>query len=90
MFDYESPIKIIEQQMQMDFENNVLNAIKSYGVVVDKDELIKALQYDRNQYEKGQADMLDEVIKKLSESADTILSDKQYYTLMELKEQKNE
>lgn len=32
------------------------------------------------------SDAIDEAIKKLSESEDTILSDKQYYTLMELKE----
>lgn len=42
----------------------------------------------RTYFEKGQAYMLDEVIKKLAESEDTMLSDKQYYTLMELKEQK--
>lgn len=44
--------------------------------------------------DKARADerekVLDEVIKKLAESEDTMLSDKQYYTLMELKEQKNE
>lgn len=40
-------------------------------------------------YDDGQADMLNEVIKKLAEDEDTILSDKQYYALMELKEQKN-
>ncbi len=41
----------------------------------------------REIYEKGKAEMLDEVIKKLAENDDTILTDKQYYTLMELKEQ---
>lgn len=34
------------------------------------------------------ADAIDECIEKLAESEDTILSDRQYYTLMELKEQK--
>lgn len=41
-------------------------------------------------YTKGRADAIDDVIKKLAESEDTILTDKQYYTLMEMKEQKNE
>lgn len=38
-------------------------------------------------YQQGRADAIDEIIKKLAESEDTILSDRQYYTLMELKEQ---
>ena len=38
--------------------------------------------------EKIRADELRKVILKLSESEETMLSDKQYYTLMELKEQK--
>ena len=31
-------------------------AVQSYGINVDKDELIRALQYDREQYYKGYAD----------------------------------
>ena len=50
---YESPIKVIMGQMRMEQENNIYRAIRDYGVDVDKEELIKALQYDRNQYEKG-------------------------------------
>ena len=33
-------------------ENHIMATIRQY-VDVDKDELIRALQYDRNQYEKG-------------------------------------
>ena len=50
---YESPIELYIGQMRMEQENNVYKAIQEYGVNVDKDELIKALQYDRGQYEKG-------------------------------------
>ena len=50
---YESPVKVIMGQMRMEQENNIFKAIQDYGVDVDKDELIKALQYDRDQYEKG-------------------------------------
>lgn len=39
--------------------------------------------------EKIRADAIDECIKTLAKSEDTILSDRQYYTLMELKEQQN-
>lgn len=53
---YQSPIEIITKQMRTQFEDNVFKAIQDYGIVVDKEELIKALQYDRNQYEKGFAD----------------------------------
>ena len=57
---YESPInriceeiqtKIIEQE-----ENQILQAVKNCGIAVDKEELIRALMYDRQQYEKGYAD----------------------------------
>lgn len=37
-------------------------------------------------YSEIRADAIDGAIKKLAESEDTILSDRQYYTLVELKE----
>lgn len=54
-FDYQSPIKLMEQQMQTHIEGEILRAVQSVGVDVDKDELIRALQYDREQYAKGYA-----------------------------------
>lgn len=57
---YENPIqgtlreiqtKIIEAQ-----ENYIMQVVQDCGVSVDKEELIKALMYDRQQYEKGYAD----------------------------------
>lgn len=53
---YQSPIEIITKKMRTQFEDNVFKAIQDYGIVVDKEELIKALQYDRAQYAKGYAD----------------------------------
>lgn len=54
---YESPIEIIQQDIansiQFKLENDICNAIYSYGINVNKEELIKALAYDRNQYDKG-------------------------------------
>lgn len=53
---YESPIEVLTKQMQFKFEDDVFKAVQQYGITVDKKELIKALQYDRGQYEKGFAD----------------------------------
>ena len=57
---YESPIVMYVDKIMQDLEKqtdeDVLNAVIRVGVTVDKDELIKALQYDRDQYEKGYHD----------------------------------
>ena len=50
---YESPIKIIYGQMQTQMEGEILKAVMSTDIQVDKEELIRALQYDRKQYECG-------------------------------------
>lgn len=50
---YESPIEIIEGAFTTEYENGVMTAVQKYGVNVDKEELIKALNYDREQYRKG-------------------------------------
>ena len=51
--------------MVQEDENMVMKAIRKVGVNVDKGELIKALQYDRNQYEKGYEDGKNEVLDKI-------------------------
>lgn len=53
---YESPIDIIYSEMQTKLEGKVFKAVQNVGINVNKDELIKALSYDRHQYEKGYAD----------------------------------
>ncbi len=53
---YETPIKLIKQQMETEIEGMVLRAVQRVGVDVDKEELIRALEYDRGQYEKGYRD----------------------------------
>ena len=54
---YESPIQAFIGQMHIaherTLESEVIKAIRGIDVAVDKEELFKALQYDRNQYEKG-------------------------------------
>lgn len=51
--DYESPVQIYLSQMQGQLEEGIYNTVQSYGIDVDKDELIKALINDRQQYVKG-------------------------------------
>lgn len=50
---YKSPIDIVVGKFNTQIENNVFKAVQDYGISVDKDELIKALKYDRDQYEHG-------------------------------------
>lgn len=58
---YESPITLIIQQLTTDFAQKRDEAIweavfnEKVAVDIDKDELIKALRYDRGQYEQGYA-----------------------------------
>ena len=61
---YESPIEIISQQIDdminkvaEERENKIVaNICEQIHVNVDKEELLKALAYDRNQYNKGYDD----------------------------------
>lgn len=46
---YESIVKFV-------IDNDIINEIIKICVNVDRDELIKALEYDRNQYAKGYED----------------------------------
>ena len=73
---YESPIEIVKtmhDRIEHDIENNVFKLINSYGININKDELIKALKYDRHQYEKGYTEGYNQGIKdaisKLKEHA---------------------
>ena len=50
---YESPIKVFQSNLEMQFEGEILKAVQRIGITVDKDELIRALRYDREQYQKG-------------------------------------
>lgn len=70
MTEYKSKVKYeapIEMNIEEDFpdygsmavfeiENMICSAVLKVGITVDKEELIKALRYDRGQYEKGYAD----------------------------------
>ena len=53
---YQSPIEVIQTQIQSQIEGEIYKAVMRVGINVDKDELLKALQYDRGRYQKGYAD----------------------------------
>lgn len=53
---YKSPIEIMQTGMRVQMENGIMKAVQDVGIHVDKDELLKALAYDREQYQKGYED----------------------------------
>ena len=70
---YECPVKFnfsdIKMQTVKQQENEVYMTVQKCGVDIDKEELIRALQYDREQYEKGYEDAVrqvkEDIIEKL-------------------------
>lgn len=57
MFDYQSPVEMLVGEMTTRIENACNATIQQkLGFNIDKEELVKALQYDRHQYEKGYQD----------------------------------
>lgn len=70
---YKSPIDIFTQtenivkQMQEKQDEYVYRCVLKTGVDVDKEELVKALVYDRGQYEKGYYDGINEFAERVKE-----------------------
>lgn len=62
---YESPIKIIIGQIKTNYEDAIYRTIQNFRINVDREELLKALEYDRGQYEKGYNDAIDDFAKEL-------------------------
>lgn len=60
MYDYKSPIEIIAEdvykRLSHNIENDIMTAVAYHKIRVDKEELLKALAYDRGQYGKGYDD----------------------------------
>lgn len=64
---YESPVNVIYGEMQTQIEGDIFKAIQNVGIDVDKEELLKALQYDREQYSKGYSDGYAKAIDEFAE-----------------------
>lgn len=69
---YKSPIDIAYKEMELQIEKcakqldeDIYTAIMQYDIIVDEKELLRALQYDRNQYEKGYSDGKADAIAEL-------------------------
>ena len=58
---YKSPIEIVQEQLKTQLDNKILFRVtQEIGINIDKDELLKALAYDRQQYEKGYNKAIDD------------------------------
>ena len=64
--DYESPIKIVLGEMQSKMENDIVSSVQSYSVEIDKEELIKLINYDRHQFQMGYISGLKWALNKFS------------------------
>ena len=57
---YKSPIELIiadiQHQIAKEQDEEIYKAVVSYIPNVDKEELLRALKYDRDQYDKGYGD----------------------------------
>ena len=77
---YESPINIIISKLCTNIESDCLQAVQRYGFDVDKEELARALCYDREQYEKGYMDgynkAIDDFADKLNAKCDGMIKEK--------------
>ena len=65
---YQSPIKLVStdpviETIKTKTDEMIYRAVTHADVQVDRDELIKALQYDRGQYQKGYADRDSEIVR---------------------------
>lgn len=54
--NYISPVNIFYSDLKNRIEDEIVKCIQSLNIAVNKEELVKALEYDRGQYEKGYAD----------------------------------
>lgn len=50
---YESPVAVVMKELNTQVDEGIIKYIQGYGIDVDKEELLKALKYDREQFEKG-------------------------------------
>lgn len=50
---YKSPIKIITGKMQTNYDDEIYWTTQNVGIKVDREELLKALKYDRQQFKEG-------------------------------------
>lgn len=73
---YDSPIRIILNDIQTAVENEVYSAVQRVGIDVDRDKLLQALNNDRKRYEeaykKGWNDSRMHLYEMLDEKGDDL------------------
>lgn len=72
---YELPIEVISIDYADDMEEAICRRLMRFGIKVNKEELIKAIKYDRDQYFKGYKDCLKERVKILEKQLDIAIKD---------------
>lgn len=87
---YDSPIEIIQTQMQMQMDEGILKAVQGVGIDVNKEELVKALAYDREQYSKGYNDAIKEFMERLESKYTKVVSCNAGYVYRTIKEVEKE
>lgn len=70
---YESPITVLTEKLTSkvseELDNQIVGEVLRVGIDVNKDELLKALKYDREQYDKGYKDGFDDGYKEAHDIA---------------------
>lgn len=62
---YKSPVTLLLDKFDEKVVDNIYQIVNHYFVDVDKDELLKALRYDRDQYDRGRLDGYREAKKEI-------------------------
>lgn len=72
LFHMDNYVSDLRKEINAKQEEYIMQSIVSMGIDVDKNELIKALQYDREQYEKGYKDGKEELQAKIDKAIDEL------------------
>ena len=79
IFTHNPIIKIIEEHNKQRDEHIYRRIIETTGVIVDKEELYKALKYDREQYRKGYIDGINDFVKRLKVNLEYFWEEKESF-----------
>lgn len=75
---YESPITQIMGEMQMQMENDCMKVVQQCGFDVNKEELARALIYDRDQYNKGYDDGYTKAIEDFAQRISEVCEEQSF------------
>ena len=70
-------LEILTTEIKTQYENDILKEVQRVGINIDKNALIKALKYDRYQYEKGFKDARELYEKSLDMACEVLSHDLQ-------------